>query len=107
MVRIRQDDETFGDGVDLDRLARAHLEVRQLEEARDRVLLLHADDVTEAQRAEAACDRRIERALGRYDLTAERYERIMEVIRSDPVLHGILREAVRELSEDGSGDRCH
>lgn len=36
MVRIRREDETFGDGVDLDRLARAHLEVRQLEEARDR-----------------------------------------------------------------------
>lgn len=107
MVRIRREDETFGDGVDVDRLARAHLEVRRLEEVRDRVLLLHANDITEAQRAEAACDRSIERTLEAYDLTPERYERIMEVIRSDPVLHGILREAVQELSENGRAGRRH
>lgn len=107
MALIRRDEETFGDGVDVDRLARAHLEVQKLEEVRDRVLLLHADDVTEAQRAEAACDRGIERALEKFDLTPDRYERIMEVVRSDPVLHGILREAVEELSDDGAGVRRH
>lgn len=104
MVRIQKRENPFGDGVELDRLARAHREVVKLKRARDRAVLRHAEDLVEARRAEIIGDRRIADALWSHDLTPERYERIMECVRSDPVLEGILLEAVRELFGDGHGE---
>lgn len=107
MERTRRRETPFGDGVDLDQLARAHRTVKKLERARDRAVLLHAEDITEAQRAEAAGNRRIEQSLRSYGLTRDRYDSIMELVRSDPVLHGILQEAVRGLSGNGTDDGPH
>lgn len=107
MERTRRTDAPFGDGVDLDQLARAHRRVQELERARDRAVLRHAENITEAQRAEAAGNRRIEQSLRSYGLTRDRYDRIMALVRSDPVLHGILQEAVRGLSANVSGEGPH